>query len=97
VSRGQQNAFLFGGTDEIGIYEVREGKQSKVSQRLAVNLFDSIESNIPPLPTIRTEFEEIEGQVAVERTRREAWKLVLMGALVVLVVEWYVYNRRVYL
>jgi hypothetical protein len=97
VSRSGQNAFVFGDTDEIGIYEVREGKQNKVSQRFAANLFDGIESNIRPLPEIRTEYEEIKGQVAVERTRREAWKALLLVALVVLIVEWYVYNRRVYL
>ena len=33
----------------------------------------------------------------VQRVRREAWKLLAILALVVLVVEWYIYNRRVYL
>jgi hypothetical protein len=29
--------------------------------------------------------------------RRELWRPILLAALVVLLVEWYIYNRRVYL
>jgi hypothetical protein len=29
--------------------------------------------------------------------RREAWKFLLLAALGVLILEWYIYNRRVYL
>ncbi len=97
VARSQKSAFVFGGTEETGVYTVLEGGPQSVRQQFAVNLFDSIESNIRPLAEIQTEYEQIEGQAAIERTRREAWKPLLLAALVVLVLEWYVYNRRVYL
>jgi hypothetical protein len=32
-----------------------------------------------------------------EPSRKEMWKLLLIVGLLVLVFEWYVYNRRVYL
>ena len=34
---------------------------------------------------------------AVESRRREAWRWFVLLALAVLVFEWYVYNRRVFL
>ena len=77
--------------------ELRDPANPKKIHRVAVNLFDEIESNIPPVPELQTEYEKIEGTRGVERTRREAWKLILLLALGVLLVEWYVYNRRVYL
>ena len=43
------------------------------------------------------EHVKISGTRAVARTRREAWKWLVMLALIVLLVEWYIYNRRVYL
>ncbi len=97
LQRGPQNSFVFGGTDQVGIYSVREPNQKQASQRFAVNLFDPIESNLVPEEKVNTEYEKIESSTALESTRREAWKFLLLGALGVLVVEWYIYNRRVYI
>ena len=62
-----------------------------------VNLFDRTESDIQPRPMLKTEYEEIPGQKAHETTRREAWRWLVWAALAILLVEWYIYNRRVYL
>ena len=43
------------------------------------------------------EHVKISGKVATARVRREAWKWLAILALLVLLVEWYIYNRRVYL
>ena len=91
------NDFVFAGTNSLGIYDVREGKNKETDNRFAVNLFDGYESQITPRATINTEYEEIEAERGWESTRREGWKYLLIGALVVLLVEWYIYNRRVYL
>jgi hypothetical protein len=32
-----------------------------------------------------------------QSTRQEYWKWILLGAIGLLIFEWYVYNRRVYL
>jgi hypothetical protein len=97
VFREGQNAFTFSGTDEIGVYEVREGASNEVAQRFAVNLLDSQESNLVPRPQIELGFETVQGQPATRPTRRELWKPLLLSALGVLLFEWYVFNRRVYL
>jgi hypothetical protein len=40
---------------------------------------------------------DVKAEVGRAPTRKEIWKAVLACALAVLVIEWYIYNRRVYL
>jgi hypothetical protein len=98
VPRGKLNTFSFSGTDDLGVYAVWEGRESS-QQRFAVNLFDSAESDIKPRPenSIRIGYVEVKGKTHWEVARRESWKILLLAALVVLLFEWYIYNRRVYL
>ena len=96
VQRGSQATYLYGSTDRLGVYQVREGDEDDVKQRFAVNLFDVVESNIPPSETVDTKWESIPGQATWDPTRREAWKYLLFAGLVILLLEWYIYNRRVY-
>ena len=97
VGRGRSGAFAFGSSEQVGIYEFQDPAQPAVTHRVAVNLFDEIESDIVPQPKLQIdEHVAIEASRGVERKRRELWKPLLLLALLVLVVEWYVYNRRVY-
>ena len=78
-------------------------------ERFAVNLFDREESNVRLRPSqdgegntirpadIRIGNVDVAATVGRTPTRKEAWKLILACALFVLVFEWYIYNRRVYL
>jgi hypothetical protein len=78
-------------------------------ERFAVNLFDRAESDVGVRPTQDPESKTLRpadiriGQVDVAAStdrapaRQETWKLILACALFVLFVEWYIYNRRVYL
>ena len=91
------NLFSFSETDQLGTYEVREGDREQVSQYFSVNIFDAQESQLAPKPEIETQWETIEGQSAWLPMRREFWKWIVVLALVVLLVEWYIYNRRVYI
>ena len=61
-----------------------------------MNLFDTIESDIRPTASIDPGYEEIVGQRGWETKRRELWKYLLIAGLIVLLIEWYIYNRRVY-
>jgi len=89
--------FQFAGTSELGVYEVRSGENR--IERFAVNLFDGPESDIRPSPEVQIgRGTPVAAQTAsAETTRRELWKWLLLAGLAVLLVEWYVYNRRVYL
>jgi hypothetical protein len=94
VPRGTGGAYHFSGTDELGPYEVRNG--SKTVERFTVNLFNPLESNIRPAKdkAIQIGQVSVEGTSPYEATRQETWKWLLVGGLVVLMVEWYIYNRR---
>ena len=95
VLREGQNVFTFGGTEELGVYQVREGASPEFSQRFPVNLLDSRESDLTPRSEIQLGFETVAAQSALQPTRRELWKLLLLASLGILLVEWYVFNRRV--
>ncbi|MEX2092258.1 MAG: VWA domain-containing protein [Pirellulales bacterium] len=111
VLRSEQDAFTFTGTEKPGVYQVRQGEApvDLIVERFAVNLFDRAESDIGVRPTQDPESQTVRaadiriGQVDVaastDRTpaRQETWKVLLACALFVLVLEWYIYNRRVYL
>ena len=79
-------------TDAPGLYElVVDGSRT---EHFAVNLFDSMESDLGTRPEIRIGSSEIRGQAGWEGARRELWKPLLLGALGVLCLEWYIYVRR---
>ena len=42
-------------------------------------------------------YVEVKAETRWEPARRETWKFLLVVALGVLLFEWYIYNRRVYL
>lgn len=85
----------FSGTTQLGVYEFLESDQPP--RRLAVNLLDAHESHLAPQEeAVQVGYVEIEGKRSWEPGRRETWKWFLLAALAVLLVEWYIYNRRVY-
>jgi hypothetical protein len=107
VPRSEDDSFRFTATDEPGVYEVRQG--DAVVERFAVNLFDRAESDVGVRPTQDPESQtlrpadirigQLDAVTATDRApaRREAWKVLVACALAVLVLEWYIYNRRVYI
>jgi len=103
VEREGQNTFVYPHTEELGVYTVREGSEREAGQHFAVNLFDSRESDLVPrevldIPYVDEETQQVGIRAAgYEPSRRELWKVLLLLGLSVLLFEWYVYNRRVYL
>jgi hypothetical protein len=107
VRRTEGDVFQFQDTNRPGVYEVRQG--DKVIDRFAVNLFDPQESDVGLRQRedkngttvnpadIRIGNVDVVATVGQTPTRIEAWKPVLACALFVLLLEWYIYNRRVYL
>lgn len=97
VPRSAQHTFSFVHSDQLGVYQVRQG--GVVTGQFAVNLFDGAESNLAVRDknTIKIGYVEITGKAGAAPASREAWKWLVLAALAVLVGEWYIYNRRVYL
>ncbi len=92
--RGTRPDFTFGDTQRVGVYEVRWA--GKAQRNFAVNLLDADESNIEPRMEIQIGQDTIKAGAA-KGTPRETWKWVALAALGLLLLEWYIYNRRVYI
>lgn len=97
VRRGNLGVFNFSGTNELGVYEVDEGDDAV--GHFAVNLFNAEESNIRPPEdnSVSIGHVDIAGQSVPRIARTQGWRWLLLAGLVVLIAEWYIYNRRVYL
>jgi len=107
VEIDQPGRLSFHDTGQLGVYQVREGSQ--VKKRFAVNLFDREESDLrlrvrqegedslKTVDSLSIGYVDVAAQSPTSQVRRELWKPLLMGALAVLVLEWYIYNRRVYI
>lgn len=89
----------FNETDELGVYSVKEGSGAKIQQHFTINLFDQRESDILPAEKIDIGYEEVKAKPKdiTEIARKEYWKWILLAGLFVLALEWYIYNKRVYL
>ncbi len=107
VALEQPGRLSYHETGQLGVYQVREAGQ--VKKRFAVNLFGREESDIRLRARQETEkslktvdslsigYIDVAAQSPTAAVRRELWKPLLAGALVVLMIEWYIYNRRVYI
>ena len=96
LKSGKLGKLSFTETAELGIYRVQSG--GKTVDQFAVNLFDPGESDIRPnrSPTIKVGDVEVKGETAWKAARKDIWKTVVLIGLAVLLVEWYIYNRRIY-
>jgi hypothetical protein len=91
LERGTRADFSYGATTELGIYEATWQDQSR---RFAVNLFDANESNIEPRPSVKIGETQVDAG-PTRRQPRELWRWAVALGLLFLLVEWWVYNRRV--
>ncbi|HVU13952.1 MAG TPA: BatA and WFA domain-containing protein [Phototrophicaceae bacterium] len=86
----------FADTAAPGLYTVAslKGEQVEQSASFAVNLFDPNESNITPQTTLKLGSTTVSQAVEAEIGQKEYWPYLALGALIILLVEWYVYFRR---
>jgi hypothetical protein len=90
LERGSRADFAYGGTESVGIYRAEwEGD----GRRFPVNLLDTEESNIEPRYTVQIGYEAVSGS---ENRQWHLWKFFVAAALIMLLIEWYVYNRRIF-
>lgn len=93
LTRGQRPEFTFGDTEQLGVYRVSWDGAWK--HTFGVNLLDVEESNLEPRPELRFGSQTVTS--GEERGQpRQLWKWLALLALGLLLGEWYIYNRRVY-
>jgi von Willebrand factor type A domain/Aerotolerance regulator N-terminal len=108
VPRSPQGTYVYNYADKTGIYQA--SWEPKGQLPFAVNLFDSRESDLAPrglvpqgAPASMSESFEIKigynpvvGTQKPAQVQKDIWWWLALGALGVLLFEWYIYNRRVY-
>jgi hypothetical protein len=94
LKRGTRPDFTYGKTDRVGVYEVHW--DGTLRRNFAVNLLDAGESDIAPRREVRIGRDKIAAEETYQQPR-DLWKWVVVAALLLLLLEWYVYNRRVYI
>ena len=85
---------LFAETHELGLYAVnylQDGAQS--AEYFAVNLFDPLESDIQPQASLTVGRTTIQASAADRLSLREFWPWIAALALLILLLEWWVYHR----
>lgn len=95
IDRDGQPQIIFSQTDEMGVYTVKSDEDQTL-QMFTVNLFSEQESDIIPKSQIGIGLETVTALPQQDKiVRTEYWRWLLGLALVVLLVEWYLYNKRV--
>ncbi len=92
VRRGAGD-YTFTATDRLGIYQVRWGSESDES--FAVNLFSASESRIAQVTPDFQGTAQVESADQTQWVRFGLWKYLLAGAVILLIIEWMIYARRV--
>ncbi len=92
VKRGTSLEFSFRATDKVGLYQATWPGGGRT---FAVNLLDADESNIQPRDEIKLGSQQFEAGQARRQTY-DTWKWVALAALLLLVLEWAVYHRRIW-
>lgn len=93
VKRATRQELIYNAPESIGLYEVQWGE--KEPYRFAVNLQDLQESTLVPRDDLWLGQDQIKTQSEPIQARRELWPWLVILALVLLFVEWVVYQRRV--
>ncbi len=86
----------FAGTDALGIYTVQQmskGKPLSEPEQFSVNLFSREESDITPRPNLIFTGTEASPSPGTATRPLEIWPWVLLASLLLLAVEWWLYNR----
>ena len=83
----------FGDTGRVGLYDVSPAAIGQ--EHFAVNLFDENESFVAPNASLSIGTESVESRAGDQLISKPIWPYFLVAALVVLFVEWYIYNKRV--
>ncbi|MCR9292329.1 MAG: BatA and WFA domain-containing protein [bacterium] len=87
---------IFTQTDQLGFYEARPVGSDRLLQLFTVNLFSDQESNLSAAAEVQIGAESVASRPNQQNVVRiEYWRWLLALAVMILSVEWYVYNRRI--
>ena len=81
-------------TRQVGSYRLDPGLTG--NDVFAVNLFNEVESHVRPAEELALGAATLSTKVASIQVNRPAWPYFLLGLLVLLLLEWVIYNHRIF-
>ncbi len=106
LSPAADGRVVFGPVRRSGVYHVswlgeagpRDGRDGDRAVRpFAANLLDEKESDLGTVTRLDLGSREVRAQAQAARATRRLWPWLLLGALAVILFEWFIYNRKVQL
>ncbi len=98
---------VYGPINQTGLYTLRWSgtpgpsdtvRENEIQRLFAANMLDPAESDVSTASTIALANTLISADSATERKRiKDWWPWLLMAALAILMLEWWVYNKKMYL
>ena len=89
------SGFTFTGTGELGLYLLEySGTSTPGRDQFAVNLFEPGESSIRPAEAVSIGGDVISETTSGEIGLRELWPWLILAALLILLLEWWIDHRR---
>ena len=70
--------------------------EGRPARRVAANLLDPFESDITPSESVALASEIVSAASQRESGVERYWRYLLLVALAIIMLEWYIYNRKVY-
>jgi von Willebrand factor type A domain/Aerotolerance regulator N-terminal len=94
IPTGSYQSIHYARTRKVGVYRVAPGVEGR--DVFAINLFNETESDVSPVKTITLGATSVDSQAGVAAINKPAWMYFLLGVLLFLLVEWVIYNQRVF-
>jgi hypothetical protein len=89
------STLLFSETNQIGVYEIRsrQANGERPVGLFTVNMSNGEESSIAPVTSVTIGLQSVEAPTVDNVGQREFWPWLASLALLVLLVEWWIYHR----
>ncbi|MFG0331140.1 MAG: BatA and WFA domain-containing protein [Phycisphaerales bacterium] len=101
LAPGDPTRTVYGPVDQVGVYRLLwtvPGTDGEQARDFAVNLFNERESRVAPAEAIRFGMDEVATIDDDRALRKQAlWPWLAAAALLVVLIEWWVYCRRSYI
>ena len=94
--RRTQGAAVLPPFERVGLYKT-DAKVQPPYDRLGVNLLDASESDLRTVGVLNVSTQAGDATAQTANVRREVWRWFIWGALAVMLIEWFVYTRRMHL
>jgi hypothetical protein len=94
VQTGNFTSVNYAGTRKVGVYSAEPSVEGR--EQYAVNLFNDTESNVAPSKVLKLAGSNVTATASVEHVNKPFWPYLLLAILGVLLIEWTIYSKRVF-